>query len=93
MDLCCADGLERTSGLLRDHPGAAVVLQDFDQPLGVGDGVGPADHAVVGKQDGVVVADEGNNSFREGQGPGRLVRREGGRSDEILIFRNVSVGR
>ena len=59
LNLMFWNRLQGLADLLGDEEGLAVVFKDLHQPLGVGDGVGPADNAVVGEQDGIVPLDKG----------------------------------
>ena len=47
LEFAVGNGSERHSDLSGDYAGLAIRLKDFDQPLGMSDGVGPADYAMV----------------------------------------------
>ena len=79
--------------LLGNEKSLAVGLEGFDQPLGVGDGVCPANDAVVREQDGVVIADEGADGLSKGLGAGGFVGRDGGGADGGFVLGDEADGR
>src|SRR5580704_6866994 len=86
LDLGIGEKREGFADLERDQVGLAIVLEDFDQPLCVRDGIGPADNPVVRKQNGVVVLDKRQYRFGEGLGSWSLVACDGGRADEDFVL-------
>jgi len=67
---CFRNEVERFADLLGDQVGLAIGVEDLGQVLGVGDGVRPADHSMVGEQDGVVVLDKGSTVSAKAWVPG-----------------------
>jgi len=90
VEFVLGNGDERLADLAGDDAGLAIRLEDLDQPLCMGDGVRPADDSMVGKQDGVVILDEGEDCLREGLRAGRFKPSQRGGADEDLVFGDES---
>jgi hypothetical protein len=90
IEFVVRDGNKGFSDLAGDDADFAIGLEDFDEPFGMSDAVGPADYPVVREQDRVVILDEGEDGFREGLRTGSFKGSDGGWPDEDLVLRYVA---
>ena len=71
-----------------DHDGFAVGVDHLDIPFRVGDRVGPADDAVIGQQNRIVIFDKGKHGLGKGAGSWSFIGRQGDRPDKYFLLRD-----